>query len=82
MTSSVKSNGGPAIEVQSDPIKMQEAFTSWAKQLSKNEKLAQSQKMVWSNWFDLQDVQEAVNNLKDKSMQRKFTEEAPSTEII
>jgi len=61
---------------------MQETFTKWSKGFAKDEKLAQAQKMTWGNWYDLEDFKKTVNSIKDKSIQRKFNDQPPSTAVL
>lgn len=82
VSATLKSNGGPPIDIASDPLPIQESFTKWSKGLADDNSLAQAQKMTWDNWFELQEVQEVVNDLKDKSMQRRFTQDPPTTTIM
>jgi len=47
-----------------------------------NDNAARATKIVWRNWYDLIDVQEAVNLLDDKDVRDLFTQAPPSTTTI
>jgi hypothetical protein len=44
--------------------------------------LAAQKKMVWRNWYDLEDVAKIVNAHNNATLTDEFTRKAPSTIII
>ena len=77
----VDARGGPNLPSSgTDPYSMQTVYKAWNDGLS--EENAAGVKMIWRNWYDLQDVATIVDATEDETLRAKFTAVPPSTTIF
>lgn len=83
LTYNIVNRGGPSLTgTGMTPIDMGYQFGNWSSGFAKDESTAAGIRMVWRNWFDLDQVQTIITTTKNVTLLERFTQAPPPTSVF